>query len=68
MTYLTYTLELTIEQIGMVQRALRQAAISARVNGQDVLDLDIEHLRTLIAESVSMSSQSEQSGHGTSTP
>ena len=68
MTYLTYTLELTIEQIGMVQRALRQAAISARVNGQDVLDLDIEPLRTLIAESVSMSSQSEQSGHGTSTP
>ena len=68
MTYLTYTLELTIEQIVMVQRALRQAAISARVNGHDVLDLDIEHLRTLIAESVSMSSQSEQSGHGTSTP
>ena len=68
MSEATITVELTIEQIGMVQRALRQAAISARVNGQDVLDLDIEHLRTLIAESVSMSSQSEQSGHGTSTP
>ena len=43
----TYTVELTTHQIGMIQRALRIAALSV---GFD--PLDVEHLRTHIAESV----------------
>ena len=52
MTDETYTVELTIQQIGMIQRALRLAAGQADTNYGDGGTLDLEHLRTHIAQSV----------------
>lgn len=71
MSEATYMIELTIAQVGMIQRSLRHAMLASQIDVVAPTDddwLDLEHLRTHIAESVSMSSQSEQSGSKTSTP
>ena len=55
MTEPTYTVELTTHQIGMIQRSLRLAMLSGQISVIAPTDddwLDLEHLRTHIAESV----------------
>jgi len=52
----TFTVELSIHEIGLIQRALRHAAVTAGATGDydnydyDKFSLDVEHLRTRIAE------------------
>lgn len=70
MSEATYTVEFTSKQIGMIQRALRLAFQNDIGYIPIVKDdpLDLEHLRTHIAQSVTTREATEQSGSKTSTP